>query len=71
MNKNILRELREGHNVSRDEIAEVLGITSQQYSSYENGKKSLKIEHIITLCKYYNVSANYILGLPSLPYPKQ
>ena len=71
MNTNILRELRKDAGKKKEEIAEVLGVTYQQYSLYENGERNLKIEQIIKLCKYYKVSANYILGLPSnLPYPK-
>ena len=30
---------------------------------YENKKRSLPIESLIVLCKFYNVSSDYILGL--------
>lgn len=66
----ILRELREDNDKIQEEIAEVLNITRPQYNLYENGKRQFKIEHIRKLCKYYGVSADYVLGLPKdLNYP--
>ncbi len=35
-----------------------------QVGKYERGKQELPIRHLITLCNYYGVSADYILGLP-------
>lgn len=57
----IIRELREDHDKSQKEIAEYLGTTQQVYSRYENGNNEIPIRHIIALCKYYKVSADYIL----------
>ncbi len=67
----ILRDLREDKDLKQEDIAKVLNMKQQQYSNYEIGKRALPIEHLITLCKFYNVSADYILGLPDLPYPKR
>ena len=70
----ILRELREDREpkTTQSDIAELLGTTQQYYSEYENGKRPLPVEHLITLCKFYGVSADYILGLPSdLKYLKR
>ena len=66
-----IRALREDGDLKQKDIAELLQTTQQYYSQYETGKRALPIEHLITLCKYYNVSADYILGLPDLPYPKR
>lgn len=59
----ILRELREDRDLWQAEIAAVLGTTQQVYSRYENGVNELPIRHLITLCRYYRVSADYVLGL--------
>ena len=67
----ILRDLREDKDLKQEDIAKILNMKQQQYSNYEIGKRALPIEHLITLCKFYNVSADYILGLPDLPYPKR
>lgn len=66
-----IRALREDGDLKQKDIAELLQTTQQYYSQYETGKRALPIEHLITLCKFYNVSADYILGLPDLPYPKR
>ena len=59
----ILRELREDRDLKQANIADVLGTTQQVYSRYENGINELPIRHLKTLCQYYNVSADYVLGL--------
>lgn len=60
---DIIRDLREDNDKSQREIAEYLGTTQQVYSRYENGENEIPVRHIIALCKYYNVSADYILGI--------
>lgn len=59
----IIRELREDNDYNQSEIAALLGTTQQVYSRYEKGINEMPIRHLITLCKFYNVSADYILGL--------
>lgn len=59
----ILRELREDRDLKQSDIAKVLSTTQQVYSRYENGQNEMPVRHIITLCRYYNVSADYVLGL--------
>jgi len=59
----IIRELREDHDLKQKDIAKLLGTTQQVYSRYENGENEIPVRHIITLCRFYNVSADYILGL--------
>ena len=59
----ILRELREDHDLSQKAVAAVLGTTQQVYSRYECGENELPIRHLITLCRFYAVSADYVLGL--------
>lgn len=60
-----LKELREDREpkTNQKEIAELLNTTQQYYSEYERGLRPLPIEHLITLCNYYKVSADYILGI--------
>ena len=59
----IIKDLREDHDKTQREIAEYLGTTQQVYSRYEKGENEIPVRHIISLCKYYNVTADYILGL--------
>ena len=64
-----IRDLREDSDKTQQEIADVLGTSQTMYARYERGANELPIHHLITLCRYYGVSADYILGLPKgLPY---
>lgn len=58
-----IRDLREDHDKTQQQIADVLGTSQTMYARYERGANEMPIHHLITLCKYYNVSADYILGL--------
>ena len=60
---DIIRELREDNDLKQSDVAKILNTTQQVYSRYEKGINEMPIRHIITLCKFYNVSADYILGL--------
>ena len=58
-----IRELREDNDILQKDIAKLLNTTQQHYSRIENGSTEITADRIITLAKYYNVSADYILGL--------
>ena len=58
-----LRDLREDSDKTQQQIAEVLGMAQTVYSRYERGENELPIRHLLTLCHYYRVSADYLLGL--------
>ena len=58
-----IRDLREDHDKTQQEIADMLGTSQTMYARYERGANELPIRHLIALCKYYGVSADYILGL--------
>ena len=58
-----IRDLREERKLTQRQISEVLGIRQQVYSKYELGVRSLPLEHLMKLCKYYGASADWILGL--------
>ena len=59
----ILRDLREDADKTQTQIAEVLGTSQTMYARYERRASVLPIRHLITLCQYYRVSADEILGL--------
>lgn len=58
-----IRDLREDHDKTQTEIAEVLGTSQTMYARYERGANELPIHHLIKLCEYYGVSADFILGI--------
>ena len=56
-----LRGLREDNDLTQSQIAEILGTSQTMYARYERGANEMPIRHLITLCKFYNVSADYLL----------
>lgn len=67
-----IRALREDRDLQQRTIAKILNITQSTYSKYERGEVKIQIEDLRTLCLYYRVSSDYILGLPEgLPYPSR
>ena len=58
-----LRDLREDNDLTQADIAKLLETTQQQYGRYETGVREIPLRHLIKLCKFYNVSADYIPGL--------
>lgn len=69
---NKLTALRIDNDIKQNEIAKVLGCQQSAVSKYETGKVPYRIEDIIKLCKFYNVSSDYLLGLPQgMPYPNK
>lgn len=66
-----LKELREDKDLTLSEIANILGTSYQYYQKYEKGKHPMPVRHLATLCEFYGVSADYILGLPEgLTWPR-
>ncbi|MDE7306840.1 MAG: helix-turn-helix domain-containing protein [Clostridia bacterium] len=59
----IIKEERLQKNMSQRKLAEVLGVTQDSVSLWETGKRLPATEHIIALCKFFKISADYLLGL--------
>ena len=58
----IIRDLREDADKSQQEIADILHTSQTMYARYERGANEMPIHHLLKLCEYYDVSADYILG---------
>lgn len=58
-----IRDMREDNDLSQEKVAEVLGITRQQYQLYESGKREIPLHLFIRLAKFYKVSADYLAGI--------
>lgn len=64
-----MRELREDRDLSQKEVGKIINKSQQGYSHIENGKASLTIEDMLILCKFYNVSTDYFVGLTNSSKP--
>ena len=60
--KEIIKNLREKHNLTQDELAEHLMVTRQAVSRWETGETEPNTETLKLLSKEFNVSINILLG---------
>lgn len=58
-----IRELRIGKGLTQADLAKSLGTTQKTISKYETEYLDLSTATIITFCKFFEVSADYLLGL--------
>lgn len=66
-----LKEAREDTDLSQTAVANIIGTTQQQIYKYEKNLQEMTGTRIKELCILYNVSADYILGLPQgLKWPR-
>lgn len=68
-----IRDLREDHDLTQQELAQVLNCTQVCYSHYENGRRGISPAALETLADYYSVSVDYLMGRTNIktPYPKK
>ena len=57
-----MEELRKQQGLTQTQVAEVLGMTQQQYQLYESGKREILLHLMIKLADFYDVSMDYIVG---------
>jgi len=62
-----LRDMREDHDLTQEDIARVLQTTRAQVSKYELGKQMMGVDKYIKLAKFYNVSLDYLTGVIDTP----
>ena len=58
-----MRNLREDRDLTQKEVAALLNKSQQGYSHIEEGRAELKIDDLITLCRFYGVTSDYFIGL--------
>ena len=66
-----LRGLREDNDLTQSQVAAVLGTSQTMYARYERGANEMPLRHFVALCKFYNVSADHLLGTAPDPKRKQ
>lgn len=59
-----IRNLREDRDLSQTQLGEAVHMTQRKISYIECGKYEPSVDDIIALCHYFQVSADYLLGLP-------
>ena len=62
INQNRLKDLREDHDYTQQQVAEKIGITQRKYSYIETGGQQLTADVLVALARFYKVSVDYLLG---------
>ena len=62
-----IRNIREDRDLTQMQLGQLLDKSQQGYNHIEAGRAELKIEDLVKLCRFYNLSADYIIGLTNTP----
>lgn len=57
-----IRSLREDHDLTQKQIAQILGMSQTGYSKYETGENDIPTQILIKLADYYHTTTDYLLG---------
>ena len=66
-----IRDLRQDHDLTQAQLAQILGMSQTGYSKYETGENDIPTAVLIKLADYYHTSVDYLLGRTKQrqPYP--
>ncbi len=62
---DILKELREDHQHTQADLADLLGVAKSTVSNWEQKKSQPSFEQLCQICDLYHVTADYLLGRTS------
>lgn len=65
-----IRALREDRDLTQKQVGALINKSQQGYSHIEDGRAELKIDDLITLCTFYGVTSDYVIGLSDDPKGK-
>ena len=65
--QNRIRDLREDHDYTQQQLADALGITQRKYSYLETGTQQWTDELLVKLSRFYGVSIDYLLMQTNRP----
>ena len=57
-----IRDLREDHDLTQKQVAQILGMSQTGYSKYETGENDIPTAVLIKLADLYKTSIDYLLG---------
>lgn len=64
-----LKNIREDRDLTQAELGKILNKSQQGYNHIEAGRAELKIDDLIKLCEFYNLSADYMIGITNEKKP--
>ena len=60
-----LYDLRMDHNLTQQQVADMLGCKREVYRRYEKGTRTIPVDYLMKLADHYGVTVNYLLGMVS------
>lgn len=66
-----IESLRIDHDLTQQQVADILHCQREVYRRYEKGIRELPLSYAIILAKYYHVSVDYIVELTNDSKPKR
>lgn len=57
-----VRYLREEHELTQKQVANILGVDKSTYAAWERGRDLFPLKRLLSLANYYNVSLDFITG---------
>lgn len=67
-----IRMLREELDINQTQLGKAVNMTQRKISYVECGKYEPSIDDIVAFCKYFKVSADYLLSIPrGYKYPER
>lgn len=64
-----IRDLREDHDLTQQQVAQLLSVSQTTYSRYESGALDIPSSSLIALARFYQTSVDYLLGLTQNKVP--
>lgn len=64
-----IRDLREDHDMTQRQLAELLQISQPQYNRYEQGHRDIPADLLLQLASIFDTSTDYLLGVTDDPRP--
>ena len=58
-----IEDLRVDHDLTQQEVADILNCKREVYRRYEKGIRELPLSYAIILAQYYGVTLDYLVGL--------
>ncbi len=57
-----IEDLRVDHDLTQQQVADILGCQREVYRRYEKGTRTIPVEFLIKLADYYHVTLDYLIG---------
>lgn len=62
-----IKDLREDHDLTQQQVADIIQTSQSYYAQYENGRRPITLDRFILLAEYYGVSLDYLAGRTDQP----